>query len=231
VLEGPLLERAVSGGAIARARFTTRADGDLNADLVPPRVLAARRRAIVDLPATWLDEVHGCRVVTVEVPGQHDGATADASVTAVPGAALGIWVGDCAPVAFVSPEGVVGAAHAGWRGLLAGVLPATLAAMRELGAEHVEAHLGPYIPPGCYEFGEGDLAVLESRFGPAVRGVTAWGTPALDVGAAIEASLAEVGVAVASSGPCTACSPEHWSHRAHGDRERQGMVVWLEPSS
>ena len=175
--------------------------------------------------------MHGSRVVTVAAPGQHDGATADASVTAVPGAALGIWVGDCAPVALVSTEGVVGAAHAGWRGLLAGVLPATVAAMRTLGAERIGAHVGPFVHPGCYEFGADDLALVEARFGPAVRARTTWGTPALDVGAVIEASLAEVGVGIATTGPCTACSPELWSHRARGERERQGMVVWLEAAS
>lgn len=223
------LDFAVTG-ATARVRFTTRADGDLNADLVPRAELAARRRAIVAMPSTWLNEVHGREVVTVTVPGEHDGATADAAVTAATGAVLGIWVGDCAPVALVSTEGVVGAAHAGWRGLGAGVLPATVAAMRALGAGTIEAHVGPYIHPGCYEFGADDLAGLEACFGTSVRATTSWGTPALDVGAAIEASLAEVGVAVAGTGPCTACSPSYWSHRARGELGRQAMVVWMEPA-
>jgi hypothetical protein len=224
------LDIAVTG-ATARVRFTSRADGDLNAERVPPAELAERRRGLVALPSTWLDEVHGADVVTVAAPGEHDGATADAAVTVTPGAVLGIWVGDCAPVALVSPEGVIGAAHAGWRGLAAGVLAATVAAMRMLGARTIEAHVGPYVHPGCYEFGARDLAALEARFGPEVRSRTSWGAPALDIGAVIAASLGEVGVAVACSGPCTACSGSYWSHRARGELGRQGMVAWLEASA
>jgi copper oxidase (laccase) domain-containing protein len=227
-LPGPAsLDVAVSGGT-ARIRFTTRADGDLHADLVPADELEARRRALVDLPATWLDEVHGTCVVTVTRPGEHAGTTADASVTDVVGAALGIWVGDCAPVALVAPEGVIGAAHAGWRGVVAGVLPSTVRAMRRLGASAVVAHVGPYVHPECYEFGLDDLDAVEARLGPTVRATTAIGMPALDMGAAIAASLAEEDVAVASFGPCTACSTDHWSRRARADLGRHGMVVWLE---
>lgn len=217
-------------GATARVRFTTRADGDLNADRVPRDELVARRRALAGMPSTWLDEVHGAAVVTVTSPGEHDGATADAAVTAVTGAALGIWVGDCAPVVLVSAQGVIGAAHAGWRGLSAGVLPAAVAAMRAIGAIALKAHVGPYIHPCCYDFGAEDLAGLEARFGAGVRASTSWGTPALDVGALIEASLDEVGVAVAGTGPCTACDPSYWSHRARGELGRQGMVAWMEPT-
>ena len=88
----------------ARLRFTTRADGDFHADLVAPDELRRRQRAVVDLPWTFLDEVHGVEVVTVREPGQHTGARADAAVTDRAGAVLGIWVGDCAPVALVAPS-------------------------------------------------------------------------------------------------------------------------------
>ena len=96
------------------------------ADLVDAATLARRQRAVLDRPWTWLAEIHGTRVVTVDRPGDGAGEIADGCVTADPGAALGIWVGDCAPVAFISREGVIGAAHAGWRGLVAGVLTATV---------------------------------------------------------------------------------------------------------
>ncbi len=154
----------------ARLRCTTRADGDFHADLVAPDELHRRQRAVVDLPWTFLDEVHGIEVVTVREPGQHTGARADAAVTDRAGAVLGVWVGDCAPVALVAPSGVIGAAHAGWRGVRAGVLPATVAAMRRLGATEVAAHVGPCIGPECYEFGAADLDDLRQRFGPDGRG-------------------------------------------------------------
>jgi YfiH family protein len=71
-------------------------------------------------------------------------------VTTLPGIGLGVITADCAPVLFCAP-GVVGAAHAGWRGALAGVLEATVAAMRRLGAEDIRAAIGPCIHQTSYE--------------------------------------------------------------------------------
>ncbi len=214
----------------ARLRSTTRRDGDLNADLVEPVLLAARQRAIVDLPWTWLREVHGADVVTVTRPGDHVGAIADAAVTAARGAVLAVWVGDCAPVALIGDRGVIGVAHAGWRGVAAGVLPATVRTMRAMGAGSIVAHVGPHIHAPCYEFGAADLDDLADRFGPTVRSTTADGTAALDLGATVAASLAEVDVPVASLGSCTACSADLWSYRARRESGRQALAVWLAPA-
>jgi copper oxidase (laccase) domain-containing protein len=143
--------------------------------------------------------------------------------------ALGIWVGDCAPVALVSDEGVVGAAHAGWRGLADGVLHQTVSAMGALGATRIDAVVGPCIHAECYEFGVDDLHDLTTTLGPAVAATTSWGSPALDLPAAVRAALAADGVAVIDvAAPCTACDRRYWSHRGRGDRERHGMAVWLE---
>jgi polyphenol oxidase len=147
-------------------------------------------------------------------------------VSDVPGAVLAVQVADCAPVGLVA-DGVVGVAHAGWRGLAAGVLPATVEAMRALGAEGITATIGPCIRPGCYEFGAADLDAVAAALGDHVRGRTSSGSPALDVPAAVRAALAAAGVTdVTDLGTCTACSPEHWSHRAAGDPERQAVVAW-----
>lgn len=212
-------------GRTSHHRFTTREHGDLAIGSVD---VAARRAAIVDLPWTWLRQVHGPRVVTVTAPGEHAGAEADAAVTAVSGAVLAVQVADCAPVVLLA-DGVVGVAHAGWRGLVAGVLPATVEAMRALGAGQVQALLGPCVHPGCYEFGEAALTEVGSALGRQVAGRTASGRPALDVPAAVAASLASVGVPVdRSSSTCTACTPDgHWSHRARADVERQAALAWL----
>jgi YfiH family protein len=216
-----------TAGGPAHVRCSTRNDGDLNADEVAPAVLAQRWAALAGRPVTWLDEDHGVHVVDVTAPGEHTGVTADGAVTDRAGVAIGIWVGDCAPVAFVSDEGHVGAAHAGWRGLLGGVLGRTVDAMRAKGATGIRAVLGPCIRAECYEFGAGDLDRMATRFGPAVRGTTRWGTPALDVPAAVHAALAADGVPVHDVGVCTACDGDHyWSHRARADRGRQGLVVW-----
>jgi YfiH family protein len=218
-------------GVEVRASFTDRTDGDL-AIGVDPDVLEARRAAVAPTPWTWLEQVHGAEVVVVRHPGDRAGERADAAVTDVAGAALAVQVADCAPVLLFSPGprgAVVGAAHAGWRGLVAGVLPATVEAMRRLGATDIGWALGPCVSPAAYEFSGPDLDRLARRLGDAVRGVTSGGAPALDVAAAVRSSLAEAGVDSPPHGPpppCTATSARHWSHRAAADSARQAGVIW-----
>jgi YfiH family protein len=212
----------------ARLLTTTRLDGDLAVGL-DRDLLARRRAAVVDRPWTWLHQVHGADVVVVEHPGQHAGAVADAAVTAVPGAVLSVTTADCVPVVLVG-DGALGVAHAGWRGLVAGVVGATAAAMAELGAPPVRAVVGPSIRAGCYEFGAADLDVVAARWGEEVRATTRDGRPALDVTAGVRAALAEVGVLdVGDDGACTACEPErYWSYRARGEAGRVATVAWLD---
>ena len=117
----------------------------------PANVTENRRRAAaaigVELPV-GLTQVHGADVVVVDEPWQpRAGPRADAMVTRRPGVALGIITADCAPVLFAA-AGVVGAAHAGWRGALGGVLEAVLAAMD---GTAVQAVIGPCIGPDSYE--------------------------------------------------------------------------------
>jgi YfiH family protein len=216
----------------AEVRFTGTLEGDLGhagAWVERPTVeVEARRRAVLDRPWTWLRQVHGDRVVIVEEPGGGSGEEADAAVSRTPGVALAIFTADCAPVAFASAEGVIGAAHAGWRGLVAGVLEQTVDAMRALGASHIEAALGPCIHPECYEFGAEDLGRVTARLGHGVRGRTAQGRPALNVPAAVRAAVTRVGVTLVSvDEACTACSSEHFSYRARKELARQAMVVWV----
>lgn len=218
----------------AEVRFTSRADGDVGhaglwvaVEDVDPAV-EGRRRAVVDRPWSWLRQVHGDRVVTVAAPGDHAGAEADGAVSAHPGAALCVLIADCAPLALASPEGVIGVAHAGWRGLVEGVVGQTVAAMRRLGAGDIDVALGPCIHAECYEFSPADLDTVASRLGDGVRGRTSTGAPALDVPAAVAAAVSSAGARlVHDEGLCTACSAQHWSHRARGELERQAVVVWL----
>ena len=212
----------LAGGISVRA--TGRLQGDFAAGAAG---VAARRRAVLDLPWTVPHQVHGAGVVIVDEPGSGTGREADAVVTARPGLAIAVVTADCAPVAFASPEGIAGVAHAGWRGLEAGVLQATVDVMWGLGATAVSAVLGPCIHPECYQFGVADLDRVAGRLGPSVRGTDASGDPALDLPAAVAAALSERGVTlVADAGVCTGCSEAHWSWRARGDRARQALVVW-----
>ncbi len=210
---------------------TSRAEGDLSVD-GPDEPLDRRRRAVVDRPWVWLRQVHGSDVVVVgpgEDPAVLAGSSADAAVTTRNDIALAVHGADCGILGLWSPEGVIGVAHAGWKGLEAGVVPAVAAAMRALGASQVSAVAGPCIGPECYEFGADELATIEGLLGPEVRGTTSWGTPALDLPAALAAACSAADVALAAPAvPCTACAvDDHWSHRARADTGRQAMVVWL----
>lgn len=101
-------------------------------------------------------QVHSPDVLVVEEPMTGDKPKADAMVTNTPGLVLGILTADCQPVLFADPRaGVVGAAHAGWRGALDGVLEATLEAMEGLGAKrsNISAVIGPSISQKAYEVG------------------------------------------------------------------------------
>ena len=121
------------------------------------RARAANRLGIDPARLVGLTQVHGTHVVTVNeawAPGQ--GEAADAMVTNRPGLGLGVVTADCAPVLFADSDGViVGAAHAGWRGAMAGVLEATIAAMIALGtsAARISVAIGPCIAQPSYEVG------------------------------------------------------------------------------
>jgi YfiH family protein len=214
----------------AEIRFTTTTDGDF----APPSSfdddgLAKRRRIIADFPWTWLRQVHGADAVVVSEAGAHQGAEVDAAVATVAHAPVAVVTADCAPIVLVDDDGgSVAVVHAGWRGLMAGVIGNAVAEMRARGAGTIRAALGPCIHAECYEFVGDDLEPVTARFGADVRGVSKAGTPALDLPAAVRVALTEVGVALAhDEDACTACTPGYWSHRARADQERQATVAWL----
>jgi YfiH family protein len=205
-----------------------------------PAAVTANREALArsvpfapDEPAqwVWLRQVHGRDIVTAErapaaVP------EADGAVTATVGLPLVVMTADCAPIALVALDEhdgtarAVGVVHAGWQGLLAGVVEAGVVALRALHDGPVRAWLGPCVHAGRYEFGAAALAPLVARFGPTVASRTEWGTPALDVATAVGIALREAGVAqVVDVDVCTAASPDHFSHRRDGVTGRQAVVV------
>jgi YfiH family protein len=215
----------------AHIRFTGRAEGDLGrgdaAGLEVPEAVERRRQAVCGLPWTWLHQVHGARVVRVTEPGEHAGTEADAAVTTEPGVALAVLTADCAPVALAGDR-VLAVVHAGWRGLVEGVLERAVVELRAAGATTIEAALGPCIHAECYEFGGDQLDRVADRLGPGVRSRTTAGAPALDLPAAVRAALDAARVPLLEDvDVCTACSADHWSHRARGERERQALVAWL----
>ncbi len=212
---------------IVRVVTTQAADGDFavaqDASIVEPY-----RRAIIDAPWTWLRQVHGATVVTASAPGHQAGSVADAVVTRQISAPIAVTTADCSPVVLVG-TGAIGVAHAGWKGLLAGVVEATAEALRDLGSEPVATFLGPCIQPGRYEFSAADLDSVAARYGEAVRGVTHTGEPALDMTASVQAACREAGWPIPVTPPCTSSS-DYFSHRTRQDPGRQTTVAWIEAS-
>jgi len=179
-------------------------------------------------------QVHGARVGVV---GQaHLGTVqpaTDALVTAVPAVPLLMRFGDCAPVLLFDPvRRVIGMAHAGWRGVVAGIVEATVRTMAErLGCDPADlwAGIGPTIGPCCYTVGPEIVAAVEIACPPGVGVVrNVDGRTHLDLPAAVQAQLRAVGVGrIEDAGLCTACHVgEFFSHRAeHGRTGRFGVVM------
>lgn len=156
-------------------------------------------------------QIHSPDAVVVSTPWPAgEGTRADAIVTATPGLAVGVSTADCGPVLFAdAAAGVVGAAHAGWRGALRGVIEATIEAMEGLGAERgrITAVLGPMISADAYEVGPEFVArFLEADAGNAAFFVRSErpGHAMFDLPAYIAARLAAAGVGgVEDLGLCT----------------------------
>ena len=148
-------EGGVSGGIFASL------NGGLGYSDGRENVLENRSRMAARLGVTpdrllSLHQIHSAEIVEVEQPWAGERPRADAMVTRVPGLALGIATADCGPVLFADPVAkIVGAAHAGWKGALSGIVEATLAAMERLGArrERTSIVLGPTIGQQAYEVG------------------------------------------------------------------------------
>jgi YfiH family protein len=184
-----------------------------------------------------LTQVHGASVVVLSREGTQlpkDFPQADALVARGKGKAIAVRTADCAPVVMACPDGVFAVVHAGWRGLLQGVIPACTKALREQGVspEELRAVVGPCIGPECYEFTEADLSPLVDHFGSSVRSTTSSGRPALNLREAVKASLKRSGVElVGCLGGCTACEtdedggPLWFSYRARREDQRMATLA------
>jgi YfiH family protein len=197
----------------------------------PDRV--ARNRAILGacLPAepAWMKQVHGTSVVDPG-PGKPD-AEADAAVTRTPGRVCAVMTADCLPVLLAEREGrTVGVAHAGWRGLAAGVLEAAVGAMAFPPA-HLIAYIGPGIGPSRYEVGEDVRRAFVERDAAATVAFAPRrnGKYLADLYALARRRLAAAGVtAVYGGGFCTATEERFFSFRRDGTTGRMASLIWLE---
>ncbi|MBQ0886564.1 peptidoglycan editing factor PgeF [Streptomyces sp. RM72] len=206
--------------------------GDDPAAVTANRELAAKSLGVDPARVVWMNQVHGADVAVVDAPwGDRPVPRVDAVVTAERGLALAVLTADCVPVLLADPvSGVAAAAHAGRPGLVAGVVPAAVRAMTELGADpaRIVARTGPAVCGRCYEVPEemrAEVAAVE----PAAYADTAWGTPALDVGAGVHAQLERLGVRDRAQSPvCTRESADHFSYRRDRTTGRLAGYVWLD---
>ena len=186
-------------------------------------------------PPRWLRQVHGIGVaVEPAAAEQHvDEPEADASLTRTPGTVLAILTADCLPVVFAARDGSeIAAAHAGWRGLAAGVLEATVAAMAAAPRDIV-AWLGPAAGPQAYEIGEevfDAFLARDQRAGTAFA-ATRRGHWNVDLYMLAKQRLSDAGVAdVHGGGLCTISDPARFfSHRRDGRSGRIATLAWIAP--
>ena len=152
----------VSEGRFASLNFASER-GDPSDHIAKNRQIALETLDCPDSPLIMVHQVHGNQALPVTAPWPKDenGATclpkADALVTATPGLVLGVITADCVPVLLYDPQAsIIGAAHAGWRGAVSGILSATVAAMETLGARasHILGAVGPCIHQLSYEVGK-----------------------------------------------------------------------------
>lgn len=223
-----------NGGA-SRAPWSALNLGDHVGD-DPATVLHNREllRDALELPGdpAWLQQVHGTAVVDAARAGEREAA--DASWTTSRGVVCAVLTADCLPVLFCNRAGThVAAAHAGWRGLAAGVLESTVAWLAADGVrpDSLLAWLGPAIGPATYEVGD-EVREAFLRADPGAGSAFRPGRPGhwrLDLYGAARQRLRRAGVTAISGGNfCTLAEPERFfSHRRDGVTGRQATLVWL----
>ena len=195
--------------------------GDDQGAVAENRQLLARQ---LGAPVCWLDQVHGTRVVERHADNAGDVPQADAHWTADQSLVLAVLTADCLPVLMVDrARTCVAAAHAGWRGLAAGVLQETVAAL-PVPAETLEAWIGPAISGSCYEVGPDVRRAFPDSATPYFvpgRGDRFW----LDTAGVAAKLLEALGVSVRLSGYCTHRDQRFYSYRRDGVTGRQASFV------
>ncbi|GAA6756078.1 peptidoglycan editing factor PgeF [Thermus thalpophilus] len=215
----------VSEGPFARLNLSPATGDD------PKRVAENQRRVLAAFghpPVAALKQVHGTAVHLVEGPGVWEG---DGLLTTTKGLLLRVGVADCYPLLLYHPHGAVAALHAGWRGVVGGILPKALALLADLGLDPREAHLalGPGIGGCCYQVGEEVVeAFLRAGLPTFRKDEGAPGKYLLDLEKAILLQAQRGGISerrIYRVGLCTACSPALFSHRR--DRGKTGRMWGL----
>jgi YfiH family protein len=236
------------GHACIRALVTTRSGGVSTGEYGTmnlaqhsgddPRAVAENRRrlqAFLPSAPVWLEQVHGTAVAVLDGPTPAAPIVADAAVTRTPGIVAAVQTADCLPVLFADRRGTaVGIAHAGWRGLAAGVLEATVSALQAQGvrAPDIDAWIGPGIGPRAFEVGADVHAAFCAHDSAAAAAFVEHrpGKWKADLCALARARLVQAGVgAITGGGWCTHDERSRFfSYRRAPHSGRMASLVWLE---
>lgn len=193
--------------------------------------------AVLDRELTRLEDACGTSVVRmaqvhgadIAVVGERSDVppTADGLVTTRTDLALVTRAADCVPLLLADAgAGVIAAVHSGRPGLVAGVVPAAVRRMHDLGATRIRAWVGPHVCGRCYEV-PGPMRDDVAASVPEAWAETSWGTPALDIGAGVRHQLDRLDVAHTSMGGCTREDEQLWSYRRDGAAAgRLGGLIW-----
>jgi len=228
-------------GGVSVSPFGAGAGGGMNIGLKSGDAIAdvqsnrARLRAVLPAEPCWLQQVHGATVVRID--GDSAPATADAAISLQPGRVCVVSIADCLPVLLADRDGrAIGAAHAGWRGLAAGLIQDTAGEMRAmLGDADAElvAYLGPAIGPAHFEVGKEVLAAMCERLPQAGQAFApmAQGKYLADLFALARQALAQAGIErIFGGGVCTfSDATRFYSYRRDRVTGRHAALIWLEP--
>ncbi len=202
---------------VTGAAFGAAGEGDGRYDLEARAAISSR----LGIPSGWAwpRQVHGTRVVEANGTGQQ--GEADAIFTCRPALPVAVGTADCLAVA-LHGDGAAAMVHAGWRGAAGGVVAAARQALAAAGSPATRAAIGPGIGPCCYEVGPEVLAEF-----PGFAATTTWGTPSVDLAAAVRTQLE--GLEVWDAATCTRCDDRFHSYRRDRTERRQVAVAWLPP--
>ncbi len=195
--------------------FTEASDGDQRFDATARELLSAA--AGIDSHWATLTQVHGRRVLGVDVAGL--AGEADALWTERSGLPLAVFTADCYGVVLRAP-GAVGIAHAGWRGVEAGVVGALRDTMTRAGHSPVSAFVGPGIGSCCFEVGPEVAERFEGH-----TSLTTWNSQSVDLAGTLKDQLADL--TPIRVGTCTFHEPDWFSHRRTGASSRMATITWL----
>lgn len=210
--------------------MTSRAVGNMSAvSETSSHLLQRRRSALTDRPWIWTRLQHESELVLAndEPSIIKVGQPADGIVTQRKDLTIAVHVADCLGIALLSDEGTHAVVHAGWRGVLAGVIEAAVDAVVKASGAAPYAIIGPGIGLGRYEFRGPERDTFAQRYGANAVGKTDWGSPGVDVRYAARSALSAKGVSIIGDWDiCTAANGgEYFSYRARRDSERMAFFV------